>query len=553
MSMSTHSVDGGLMESSNSRNVKPFNSMFMDTQVITPQQDSRFRALFVKCDRRGLGRIDGDTSRRLFRTSGLPDSTLYEIWNLADSDDSGELDYRGFCQCCVLIAYCKMYPELQVAHDWLRDPQLFDHLFSTGLIAQCNPVFDTSVLEVSENGSVFKITPLDAAAYEKLFLSLDHDGDGFLEGAAIKEYYNSRQGLPDEELLLIWDLADVDKDGSLSLDEFIVMEHLIRVRQYFNLPIPTVLPPELERIVKGVNILVDDVRNNGLDTLPGPTLNGKEVLPSFPKDELHASTGHSNNNLAMDKPAIEINGAINYRNERDGDSTKIEGATTLTSPKISGSKSLLEENRHLKEHLQSLKRHVQELESDMDRMERENAYLKSVYHMKEDKMTQLYALHKASKADVANELAKLRVEEREISELQDRIKAMQRHKMRLEDEKQSLREALRQSEDASTTIMRSLRNEHNKVSAIKSDRIRVMKKKMDLVESMLNLGEQIDKPAKNVKPVNEGNKYQDSKGIRVGIGSVVYSENNSERHLTNRISSVMQTPNNDSRKGTEVV
>jgi len=56
----------------------------------------------------------------------------------------------------------------------------------------------------------------------------------------------SRSQLPNEQLAQIWDLADQDKDGSLSQEEFVVAMFLINAKLSGKLKeLPSNCPPEL--------------------------------------------------------------------------------------------------------------------------------------------------------------------------------------------------------------------------------------------------------------------------------------------------------------------
>jgi len=67
--------------------------------------------------------------------------------------------------------------------------------------------------------------------------------DGKLTGAAAKGILVGT-GLPNDMLKRIWYLADIDKDGSLDLDEFLVAMHLVEVCQKGH-PLPGQLPVSL--------------------------------------------------------------------------------------------------------------------------------------------------------------------------------------------------------------------------------------------------------------------------------------------------------------------
>lgn len=492
------------------------NQAFLGNLVISPQQDTEFRDLFLKCDKEGFGTLDGDTARRLFRTAGLPDAALYDIWSLADIDDRGELDYRGFCLCCVLIAYCKMYPGVLKDPDWLWNPHLFHHLFASGLLAQCIPVFDRTVLDATGKPGAFAMSQAEWNSYHKLFLSMDHDGDGFVEGQDVRRYYKTRNELSDDELLRIWELADADVDGRLSLNEFVVMEHLVRVRLASAVGIPRQLPPELQLPPTYATSAPEQKGTALRDTVPHLVRNESGVSTTSTLRDPHSSRGHK-------KDAVNT-GHFTGNGDSTGNADVIHPHSprklptdTLTAlVNVPSSTALVEVNRQMREHIESLKSHVQDLQVDMDKMERENAYLKSLYQVKDEHTGQLHALHSAYGTEAETERSYLRQEERELSELQEKLKALRREKLRLESEKQALREALRHSENATQTMMRSLNNEQNKVGSLRNERLHTMRKKIELLESMRTTGSDSDtEPASGLRAITDVGFLHDSKGIRV--------------------------------------
>ena len=85
-----------------------------------------------------------------------------------------------------------------------------------------------------------------AAAYQQFagaFEQLDGDGDGFISGAEARPVL-LQSGLSTADLRLIWDLADVGKDGRLDQHEFVLAMLLIQRRQQGQ-SLPTALPAVL--------------------------------------------------------------------------------------------------------------------------------------------------------------------------------------------------------------------------------------------------------------------------------------------------------------------
>lgn len=79
--------------------------------------------------------------------------------------------------------------------------------------------------------------------YAAQFARLQPDPDGLLAGPAARTFFEKSR-LPVAELRRIWQLADVTRDGALSLPEFYVAMHLVVLRRN-HVPLPDALPATL--------------------------------------------------------------------------------------------------------------------------------------------------------------------------------------------------------------------------------------------------------------------------------------------------------------------
>ncbi|XP_033231061.1 ralBP1-associated Eps domain-containing protein 1 isoform X2 [Belonocnema kinseyi] len=79
--------------------------------------------------------------------------------------------------------------------------------------------------------------------YAAQFALLQPDPEGLLAGPVARTFFEKSR-LPVAELRRIWQLADVTRDGALSLQEFYVAMHLVVLRRN-HVPLPDVLPTSL--------------------------------------------------------------------------------------------------------------------------------------------------------------------------------------------------------------------------------------------------------------------------------------------------------------------
>eukprot|EP00961_Rhodomonas_salina_P221963 3001600-Rhodomonas_salina.7 len=95
-------------------------------------------------------------------------------------------------------------------------------------------------------GSAWSITKQDVMTYTAAFQRVAVNGRlGGKEARPILLQY----GLPKAELKVVWDLSDVDRDGSLTLPEFCIAVHVISVRLK-GFALPATLPPDLVSSIK---------------------------------------------------------------------------------------------------------------------------------------------------------------------------------------------------------------------------------------------------------------------------------------------------------------
>jgi len=99
----------------------------------------------------------------------------------------------------------------------------------------------------STSGSIpttWAIAPHQRSQYEEHFAK-QNIKDGKLDGrVAVQFFMKSR--LKNEQLREVWNLADVDKDGKLTKEEFCIAMHLVMLVTRKGFPIPKELPAELD-------------------------------------------------------------------------------------------------------------------------------------------------------------------------------------------------------------------------------------------------------------------------------------------------------------------
>mmetsp|Transcript_5369 Transcript_5369/g.11084 ORF Transcript_5369/g.11084 Transcript_5369/m.11084 type:complete len:626 (+) Transcript_5369:647-2524(+) len=99
--------------------------------------------------------------------------------------------------------------------------------------------------ENSSNTGQWAIDPESLAVYAGEFDALgpvaDVDGKRKIPGAQVRDVLLA-SGVPKSSLRQIWELSDLDQDGSLTLDEFAIAKHLIETIALKGEPLPEKLP-----------------------------------------------------------------------------------------------------------------------------------------------------------------------------------------------------------------------------------------------------------------------------------------------------------------------
>ncbi|XP_078492454.1 intersectin-1 isoform X1 [Ciona intestinalis] len=248
--------------------------------IITPEERQNYEVQFNKLMPMA-GFLSGDQARNFLLQSNLPPHILGRIWQLADVTGDGKMDKAEFSIAMKLIKLTLQGVELP--------PTLPQSLIpmQAGFGMQGNnintPVYGSTItngrssnvgLPVSSSTNIplnsqlpqpgsktslsrhsslnegssrssqeWAIPKTTKLKYNQLFNSNDRAKTGFLTGMQARHILNS-SGIAQMNLAKIWQLSDIDNDGKLSQEEFVLAMHLTDVAKAGN-PIPTTLPPNL--------------------------------------------------------------------------------------------------------------------------------------------------------------------------------------------------------------------------------------------------------------------------------------------------------------------
>uniref|UniRef100_A0A8B9IAU4 Intersectin-1 n=1 Tax=Anser brachyrhynchus TaxID=132585 RepID=A0A8B9IAU4_9AVES len=228
------------------------------------------------------GFITGDQARNFFFQSGLPQPVLAQIWALADMNNDGRMDQLEFSIAMKLIklklqgyqlpsalppvmkqppialpsapGFAAVPPLANGAPAVIQPLPAFAHpatLPKSSSFSRSGPASQLNTkLQKAQSFDVASVPPVAEWAvpqssrlkYRQLFNSHDKTMSGHLTGPQARTIL-MQSSLPQAQLATIWNLSDIDQDGKLTAEEFILAMHLIDVAMSGQ-PLPPVLPPE---------------------------------------------------------------------------------------------------------------------------------------------------------------------------------------------------------------------------------------------------------------------------------------------------------------------
>ena len=156
----------------------------------------------------------------------MPTPVLAKIWALADLTADGQLDRREFSIAMFLIKKClegnglplQLPPSLLQEPRRLTQPSLPDSITSSNV--------NTIAGGTSPDTNDWSISAALKPKYKLQFNQNDRNKRGYLTGVEARGIF-LKSKLPQSQLAAIWNLADVDKDGNLTCEEFCIAAYLI--------------------------------------------------------------------------------------------------------------------------------------------------------------------------------------------------------------------------------------------------------------------------------------------------------------------------------------
>ncbi|ROL51531.1 Epidermal growth factor receptor substrate 15-like 1 [Anabarilius grahami] len=275
--------------------------------ALKPEDKAKYDGIFESLSPVG-GLLSGDKVKPVLMNSNLPLDVLGKIWDLSDIDKDGHLDKDEFSVAMHLVyAAREKEPMPSTLPTTLIPPSKRKKI--PGALPGSVPVLPSSPFLLMENlrpvpslsksplGSSTNLSPSnsficstptppqpqtltqpssdhwvvpadDREQYEEIFDLADSDFDGMVGGGEVKDIFmNSR--LPQSVLAHIWSLADTQRTGKLTKEQFCLAMHLIQEKVKGVDPPQSLTPDMIPPSERGATSTPDSSSSVGLVELTG--------------------------------------------------------------------------------------------------------------------------------------------------------------------------------------------------------------------------------------------------------------------------------------------